>query len=915
MVSGGGWGRVGPSRSLCLLAGLGPQPPRPAVPGDRALILPPTFKEGSCCYRENRWSRLAEPCAVAATRPKPALDRVSRCQAEVVGQPCSAALPQVAAPPSWGHHPRKAWPRLLSEKAVSITQEQAKEIGCRRGRHAGRAGRGAGGAGPARDGGREGDAGPQSTPPPERELARTPLCPTKLAGGEPEPCLPLPPDGPSKKSRPSLRARPPQEALGAAPPGLAWPARAEARASRRRLRVLSALPSGRASSASALRLSATPAAPRPRGDDRRRAGPPAAAPAPPPRHPPLPTMVTLEGSPAAPSPEDWTGPGPPSISASGAASASSARTSPESPSLLPPPPPPPPPPALTLVEAAPCEGAAEEPSTRRPVRLRNFNWEAIPAERICGRPNLWTAARRRGDWAPDWRLLEELFGQRPEPGGGGLRAPPATEQAPLLDAKKILNLGIFLKQFKRPVQDIVADIYRGTGAPYGPEKLLELFRMLPDGKEVEKLESFQGDRSRLSEAEVFALLLIQVPSYARRLELLVLKLQLLPQLSALHSAIQTLTKAAMELLGCEELHDLVRLVLKTGNYMNEGGYAGSACGFHVSSLLRLPDTKGNQPGMDLLHFVALEAERKDPGLLHFPQRLQHAAPASRIDDQEVGAELQSLEQRLSAAQGDLEGLGLEAQMGQFLHLAEVELRAVKAAQQGLQQATARLSDFLCEDPEVFSLPECCGIFQAFGERFLMAIEENRAREATMHREQRRRWQQEQAKQKRRSIATCSFQEPGLQDVEMDLLALGAPASGRRSRPPRGPRSSKGSPCGRERPLHLKRRHTLTVLSPCFETLEAVPEAPPPAPPPAPPSRGKKAGFFGQGLKALLSCPPATPASPTSTQGPLSPSSLRLPTLSREKGPESSSSPTSNEVCGLVGFLRRLSVGEKPRSPS
>ncbi|KAK9402762.1 FH2 domain-containing protein 1-like [Crotalus adamanteus] len=488
-------------------------------------------------------------------------------------------------------------------------------------------------------------------------------------------------------------------------------------------------------------------------------------------------------------------------------------------------------------------------------------------------------------------------------------------RASLLDAKKILNLGIFLKQFKRPVQDIVADIYHGTGVPYGPEKLLELFRMLPDGKEVEKLETFQGDRSRLSEAEVFALLLIQMPSYARRLELLVLKLQLLPQLSALQSAIQTLTKAAVELLGCEELHDLLRLVLQTGNYMNEGGYAGSACGFHVSSLLRLPDTKGNQPGMDLLHFVALEAERKDPGLLHFPRRLQHAAPASRIDDQEVAAELQSLEQRLLGAQGDLEGLGLEAQMGPFLHLAEVQLKAVKAAQQGLRQATARLSDFLCEDPEAFSLPECCGIFQAFGERFLAAIEENRAREATVHQEQRRRRQQEQAKHKRRSIATCSFQEPGLQDVELDLLALWTPASGRRSRPPRGPRSSEGSHCGRERPPHVNRRHTLTVLSPCSETLKAAPEASPPASPPPLPSRGKKAGFFGQGLKALFSSPPAMPASPTSTQGPLSPSSFRLPPLFQGKGPESSSSPTSKEVCGLVGFLRRLSVGEKPRSPS
>ncbi|XP_034282259.2 FH2 domain-containing protein 1-like [Pantherophis guttatus] len=620
-------------------------------------------------------------------------------------------------------------------------------------------------------------------------------------------------------------------------------------------------------------------------------------------------MVTLEGASAAASPEEWTGPGPPSPSASGTAADSSARTSPAGPSL-PPPPPLPPPPAISLVDAAPCEGAAEKSSARRPVRLRNFNWEAIPPERIRGRPNLWTAARRRGEWTPDWRLLEELFGQRAEPAGSGLRAVPATEQASLLDAKKILNLGIFLKQFKRPVQDIVADIHHGTGVPYGPEKLLELFKMLPDRKEVEKLESFQGDRSRLSEAEVFALLLVQVPSYARRLELLVLKLQLLPQLSALQSAIQTLTKAALELLDCEELHDLIRLVLKMGNYLNEGGYAGSACGFHVSSLLRLPDTRGNQPGMDLLHFVALEAERKDPSLLLFPRKLQHAAPASRINDQEVAAELQSLEQSLLGAQGDLEGLGLEGQMGPFLHVAELELRAVKAAQQDLQRATARLSDFLCEDPEAFCLPECCGTFHAFGERFLVAIEENQTREAAMHREQQRR-QQEQAKQKRRSIATCSSRDPGLQDVDLDLLALWAPSSGRRSRPPRGPRPSAGSPRGRERPLHLNRRHTLTMLPPCSEPLEAAPKPPPPVPP----SHSKKPGCFGQSLKVLLSTHPAVPASPTSAQGPLSPSTFRLPALFQVKGPESPSAPTSKEVCSLVGFLRRLSVGEKPRSPS
>lgn len=37
-----------------------------------------------------------------------------------------------------------------------------------------------------------------------------------------------------------------------------------------------------------------------------------------------------------------------------------------------------------------------------------------------------------------------------------------------------------------------------------------------------------------------------------------------------------------ELLGCEELHDLVRLVLKTGNYMNEVPPGGSSWGGSAS---------------------------------------------------------------------------------------------------------------------------------------------------------------------------------------------------------------------------------------------------------------------------------------------------------------------------------------------
>ncbi|NXL49583.1 FHDC1 protein, partial [Podilymbus podiceps] len=57
-------------------------------------------------------------------------------------------------------------------------------------------------------------------------------------------------------------------------------------------------------------------------------------------------------------------------------------------------------------------------------------------------------------------------------------------QTALLEPKRSLALGVFLKQVKRPIHQIVQDIQEGVGAPYGVEKLLELSRMLPSTAEV-----------------------------------------------------------------------------------------------------------------------------------------------------------------------------------------------------------------------------------------------------------------------------------------------------------------------------------------------------------------------------------------------------------------------------------------------
>ncbi|XP_075054563.1 FH2 domain-containing protein 1-like [Mixophyes fleayi] len=499
------------------------------------------------------------------------------------------------------------------------------------------------------------------------------------------------------------------------------------------------------------------------------------------------SMVTMKNTPSPPVP-----PCPPPLPSAGLLLEPTIPITRE-PSLLPPPPPPgqftlpppPPPPSNNGISFPIAPPAPLRSGDQRRPKLRNFNWDALPADRVLGGRNLWTCGPQGTSLQIDVTHMEELFGQREETrkprGPRSFKARPhrgVTEhQVSLLDSKKSMNLGIFLKQFKRPVQVMVEDIRRGVGSNFGAEKLGELQRLLPEKDEVKRLRAFKGDRSQLSDPELFMVLLVELPSFSQRLEVMILKEEFFPQLNSLKQAVEIHTVAATELLRCEELHVIIHLVLKAGNYMNAGGYAGSAMGFRMGSLLKLADTKANKPGMNLMHFVAREVERNNCSLLTFPEKLPHISQASRIVSQEVENDLETLTQRLQSTK---EALGyqpdLKHEMAQFLQVAEVELCEVLCSLQGMRDAGRALMDYFCEDESTFRLEEMCLVFTTFCAKFLSAIQENKEREKAEHRKERL--------EKRRSIASCSSQDKDLQDVELEFLLLRLP---RRVRTSRGPR--------------------------------------------------------------------------------------------------------------------------------
>ncbi|XP_043561237.1 FH2 domain-containing protein 1 [Chiloscyllium plagiosum] len=432
------------------------------------------------------------------------------------------------------------------------------------------------------------------------------------------------------------------------------------------------------------------------------------------------------------------------------------------PVVLPPPPPPPPPPVLPPPPPPPsllCQSHSS-PSLQK-SKFKKVNWITIPKDRILGKNNIWTMDKYDDDFQLDTLIMEKLFEQVEKVSGHERKhwrrskhnyRDSTGERISLLDSRRSMNVGIFLKQFKRSVWEIVEDIKQGTAERYGAEELNKLLKLLPEAEEVKRLKRFEGDQSKLSEADLFMLLLVRVPSYCLHLEAMILKDEFEPQIKSLMTSVCTMIKAAHELRNCDELHAILRLVLKAGNHMNAGGYSGNAAGFRIASLLKLADIKANKPGMNLIHFVAMEAEKMDQKLLSFPDKLEHIGAAARLSEDGIQEELNKLSERVASLQTDLnEDSELEAQIAPFLQTAKEKLKEIWKTMEFFQRMRQSLVEYFCED-EKFKLEEYCTVLKGFCEKFLKAIQENATREIEQLKKQQR---EKEMEAKRHSVATCS----------------------------------------------------------------------------------------------------------------------------------------------------------------
>ncbi|XP_009630423.1 formin-like protein 5 [Nicotiana tomentosiformis] len=266
------------------------------------------------------------------------------------------------------------------------------------------------------------------------------------------------------------------------------------------------------------------------------------------------------------------------------------------------------------------------------TKLKPFFWDKVQAN--TDQSMVWDQVKA-GSFQFDEEQIESLFGYASaDKKKNGSKKESSQDASNLyiqiIDQKKAQNLSILLKALNVTTEEVCDALKEGNELP--SELIQTLLKMAPTAEEELKLRLYNGDLSRLGQAERFLKALVEVPFAFKRLETLLFMCTLPDEASIIKESFSTLEAACTELRNSRLFLKLLEAVLKTGNRMNDGTFRGGAQAFKLDTLLKLSDVKGIDGKTTLLHFVVQEIIRSEGIRAARAARDQRSMSSIKSDD-------------------------------------------------------------------------------------------------------------------------------------------------------------------------------------------------------------------------------------------------------------------------------------------
>ncbi|KAL6567763.1 hypothetical protein OROGR_001431 [Orobanche gracilis] len=254
------------------------------------------------------------------------------------------------------------------------------------------------------------------------------------------------------------------------------------------------------------------------------------------------------------------------------------------------------------------------------VKLKALHWDKVNPNAV-EHSMVWDRIDK-GSFKFDGDLMEALFGyvatdrkspkseDRPSPNPKTIEKSGHPSQIFILDTRKSQNIAIVLKSLGVTRKEIIDALINGQDLY--PDTIEKLAKLAPSDEEASQIIAFNGDPTRLADAESFLYhLLKSVPSAFTRFNAMLFRSNYRLELPSVRESLKSLELACNELRTRGLFFKLLEAVLKAGNRLNAGTSRGNAQAFNLTALRKLSDVKSSDGNTTLLQFVVQEVVRAE----------------------------------------------------------------------------------------------------------------------------------------------------------------------------------------------------------------------------------------------------------------------------------------------------------------